>query len=181
MSIKTRTPLYAVWRGMRVRCYNPSHKSYRFYGGIGIAVCQQWINSFECFKEWAMSNGYRKGLTIDRYPNKSGNYEPGNCRWATWTEQERNRKDNISPITAFGETKRIWDWLEDARCKVSRNTLLLRLKTGRDSEWAMTEPYRAAPPRRKPHSEATKLKISEKANERAERKRLWRATQGSIN
>ena len=170
MARRKRARLYTIWRGIKLRCYTPSHKSYSVYGGAGITVCSEWKNSFTVFRDWAIENGYNDQLTIDRYPDKKGNYEPSNCRWATWEEQERNRKDNIPPITAFGETKPIWDWLNDERCKVSRNTLLLRLQTGRDSEWAMTIPCRQNT-RRQPHSEATRLKMSEKAKAREERKR----------
>lgn len=160
MSIKTRTRLYTTWRNMKSRCYNPSHKSYSTYGGKGITVCEEWRNSFEAFKEWALTSGYDENLTIDRYPNKNGNYEPLNCRWATWQEQERNRNNNLPSITAFGETKAIWDWLADSRCKVSRNVLLMRIETGRDPEWALTAKQHQEH-RCKPLSEETKKRISE--------------------
>lgn len=169
MSKLTRTRLYTTWKSMKARCYNPSHKSYALYGGRGIIVCPQWLASFQCFKDWAMSTDYQEHLTIDRYPNKDGDYEPDNCRWATWKEQERNRNNNIAPITAFGETKPIWDWLEDSRCTVSRNTLLLRLGTGRDPEWSMTAETLKVTRRRKPHSEETKLRMSEAAKNRKAR------------
>lgn len=178
-SAKTLTRLYITWRGMKARCYKPYHKSYRLYGGRGITVCQQWLESFDCFKEWADANGYEEHLTIDRFPDKNGNYEPSNCRWATWKEQERNRNNNIAPITAFGETKPIWDWLEDERCKVSRYVLLLRIETGRETEWALTAPVHSER-RRKPHSSETREKQSAKAKEREARKK-WQAIQGSTN
>lgn len=111
-----------------------------------------------------MSNGYNDKLTIDR-KDGNGNYEPSNCRWATWVEQERNRKDNIKPITAFGETKIVCEWLKDVRCKVARSTLLLRIATGRDAEWAMTAP-RHEDRRRKPHSVETRKKMSLAAKNR---------------
>lgn len=170
MSRKTRTRLYIAWRNMKSRCYNPSHKSFPLYGGRGITVCELWRISYAAFEEWALANGYEQNLTLDRFPNKSGNYEPSNCRWATWQEQERNRENNIPPITAFGETKRIWDWLSDDRCKVSRNVLLLRIETGRDPEWAMTASAHEQR-RRKPHSSATRKLMSERAQERERRKR----------
>ena len=179
VSIKTRTRLYVTWRNMKSRCYNPSHKSYAIYGAKGISVCQQWRDSFECFKEWAITNGYEEHLTIDRYPDKNGDYEPSNCRWVTWQEQERNRNNNIAPIIAFGETKPIWDWLKDERCKVPRSTLLLRIKTRRDPEWAMTAPAHSEV-RRRPTSHETRVRMSASAKRREEKKR-WLVTQDSIS
>lgn len=88
---KSSNKLYKVWQGMRERCYYKKHKGYEFYGARGIQVCDEWNNSFESFYEWAIANGYKKGLTIDRI-NVDGNYEPDNCRWATPAEQSINRR-----------------------------------------------------------------------------------------
>ncbi len=84
-------PLYSVWNTMRQRCYNPTVKSYHRYGGRGIKVCKQWRESFMAFYEWAMKNGYKKGLSIDR-KNNNGNYCPSNCRIATKKQQARNTR-----------------------------------------------------------------------------------------
>lgn len=85
--------LFSVWQGMISRCYRPEATGFKSYGGRGITVCERWRNSYEAFCE---DMGPRPpGATLDRYPNKNGNYEPGNCRWATWKEQERNRRDNF--------------------------------------------------------------------------------------
>jgi hypothetical protein len=73
------------------RCYNEKNKKYHIYGGRGITVCEEWLNSFEPFYKWAMSHGYKDNLTLDRI-NGDGNYEPSNCRWATYSEQNKNRK-----------------------------------------------------------------------------------------
>jgi hypothetical protein len=87
--------LYGVWTSMRARCENESHARYKDYGGRGIRVCTEW-QEYPTFREWAFLAGYRKGLTLDR-TNNDGDYEPTNCRWATYKEQANNRrKPNVS-------------------------------------------------------------------------------------
>lgn len=84
------TPEYQSWRGMRERCTNPNHVSFQHYGGRGIKVCDQWLHSFECFRE---DMGPRpKGHSLDRI-NADGNYEPDNCRWADHRQQAQNTRE----------------------------------------------------------------------------------------
>lgn len=88
----SRTRLYTTWRNMRVRCYDPKDKRYPLYGGRGIVVCDEWRSSFIAFHDWAMANGYREDLTIDRI-DTDGNYEPNNCRFITRAENNKNRRN----------------------------------------------------------------------------------------
>lgn len=82
--------LYVTWKDMKTRCYNPNASNYERYGGRGITVCPDW-HSFIPFCEWALDNGYRDDLTIDRKNNDKG-YSPDNCRWVTVREQNLNRR-----------------------------------------------------------------------------------------
>lgn len=87
--------LYGVWYNMRQRCENAKEKSYPYYGGRGIRVCDEW-RDYATFREWALANGYdpeaEKGkCTIDRI-DVNGNYEPTNCRWVSMAEQNSNKR-----------------------------------------------------------------------------------------
>lgn len=104
------TRIYREWQSMKGRCYNQNDPRYDGWGGRGITVCEEWKNSFEKFFEWAMNNGYRNDLTLDRIDN-DGNYEPKNCRWATQKEQSRNRSSNIR-IKIGNSTKTLIEWCE---------------------------------------------------------------------
>jgi hypothetical protein len=85
------TRIYNIWTDVKKRCYNKRNKEFHNYGGRGISVCEAWKHNFIDFYNWAMDNGYSDDLTIDRM-DVNGNYEPSNCRWATWSEQGRNKR-----------------------------------------------------------------------------------------
>ena len=83
--------LYVCWSHMIARCYNKQDKSYRNYGGRGIKVCSAWRNDWPVFRAWALSNGFRKGLEIDRRDNNCG-YSPANCHFVTKLTNLRNTR-----------------------------------------------------------------------------------------
>ena len=89
---KSHTRVYHIYSNILKRCTNTSNKDYKYYGGRGIAVCDEWKDNFQAFYDWSMSNGYKDNLTIDRI-NNDGNYEPSNCRWTTMKQQARNKRN----------------------------------------------------------------------------------------
>lgn len=102
------TRLYRIWTGMKTRCHNPKNHTFKEYGQRGIALCGEW-NSYVVFRDWAITNGYTDGLTIDRI-DVNGNYEPSNCRWVTSKEQMANTRRN-RVITIDGQTMIFTEWL----------------------------------------------------------------------
>lgn len=90
---KSKTKLYWVWQSMKARCNNENNKRYKHYGGRGIKVCEEWSNDYSNFHNWAVQNGYKEGLTIDRI-DVNKNYEPNNCRWVTKEVQANNMTTN---------------------------------------------------------------------------------------
>lgn len=105
---KCNTKLYKVWHNIKNRCYNKNNKRYKDYGGRGITICDEWLNDFMSFYNWAMNNGYKEGLSIDRI-NNDGNYEPNNCRWVTNKVQNNNKRSNRL-LTHNKETHTITEW-----------------------------------------------------------------------
>ncbi len=83
--------IYQVWSAIKTRCYNKKFKYYKYYGERGIKVCDEWLNNSIVFISWALSNGWAKGLYIDRIDN-NGNYEPSNCRFVTPKVSASNRR-----------------------------------------------------------------------------------------
>jgi len=102
------TRLYEIYNGIKKRCYNPNTKRFADWGGRGIIMCDEWLNSFEAFKDWALVNGYNDTLSIDRIDN-NGNYEPNNCNWSSPVEQNNNKRTNIY-IELFGTTHTVTEW-----------------------------------------------------------------------
>lgn len=106
----SRDPIYPIWTNMIARCNNSKKDHYDRYGGRGIKVCDEWYD-ISVFADWAYSNGYEKGLQIDRIDN-DGNYCPSNCRFVTHTQNLRNTSIN-KYLTICGETKCLSEWAED--------------------------------------------------------------------
>lgn len=102
--------LYNIWSGIRDRCLNRNNSDYPDYGGRGITICEEWSNNFETFRDWALDNRYRDGLTIDRIYNNAS-YSPENCRWITMKEQARNKRNNVL-LEIGGVTKCLKEWAE---------------------------------------------------------------------
>lgn len=129
--------LHVIWVSMKQRCDNPQNQAYSRYGEREIAVCDEWKNDFQAFYDWAMTHGYESGLTIDRIDNNKG-YSPQNCRWATSSEQARNRR-SCHFITFGGETRTMIEWAE--KTGLPLNVLYLRIVRYGWPVWrALTEP-----------------------------------------
>lgn len=105
-----KTRLFRIWRGIKYRCLVPTSKDYPNYGAKGITICDEWKDDFKAFHDWAMNNGYKSNLTIDRKEN-TGNYEPSNCRWVTTKQQNRNQSQTIY-LHLNGKIKSLGEWSE---------------------------------------------------------------------
>lgn len=116
------TRLYAIWLNMKQRC-SSSNLRYKSWQGRGITVCSSWEKSFENFKAWAESNGYKENLTIDRI-NVNGNYEPSNCKWITKQEQQFN-KTNTRYFEYKGQRKCLAEWAK--LFAINKHTLYNRI------------------------------------------------------
>lgn len=127
-----------IWGSMKSRCNNLNHPDYATYGNKGICVSEKF-EEFNQFLKWALANGYREGLSIDRI-NGLGHYTPDNCRWATIKQQTRNRKSNVK-ITLNGKTRLLCEWIELS--PISKNTIVRRIYVYKwDIKRALTElPY----------------------------------------
>jgi len=104
------TRLYNVWQDMKQRVLNPNNKRYKDYGGRGIIICPEWTNDFINFRDWALNNGYKEDLEINRVIN-DGNYEPSNCDFVPAEENMRNRrkpKTEILSLELANEIRTLW-------------------------------------------------------------------------
>lgn len=123
--------LNVIYKAMKQRCDNPKNRDYKDYGGRGIKVCNEWTNpefakgiigcntkGWLTFKEWALSNGYQDGLTIDRIDVNKG-YCPSNCRWVSTKVQHNNTRRNIY-ITYKGKTQTLAQWCEELDISYNR-------------------------------------------------------------
>ena len=130
------TRVYRIWSCMLTRCYNPDRASWQDYGGRGIKVCDRWRESFENFYA-DMGEPPTPRHTLDRYPDNGGDYSPDNCRWATMSQQARNRR-STRMIEYQGRTMAISDWADEYGIKLA--CLTGRLNNGWDIEKALTTP-----------------------------------------
>lgn len=135
---QSKTALYNVWNAIISRCENPNSGSYHRYGDRGITMCREWREDYIEFHDWAMANGYKAGLTVERKNNDLG-YSPENCVLATRTTQARNRRSSCI-LTAWGETKTAVEWTEDPRCNASQGLIHYRIKNGVDHQTAISAP-----------------------------------------
>lgn len=135
---KSNTRLYEIWTDMKQRCLNPNQKTYKYYGGRGITICEEWLDDFMNFYDWAMENGYQDKLTIDRI-DVNGKYEPNNCRWVTMETQLRNTRRNHF-IEINGERHTIAEW---ARIyEINPQTINSRIRKGVSEQNAILLPVK---------------------------------------
>ena len=120
---KSHDPLYKRWRGIRDRC-RPTAQAHKYYYDKGIAVCDEWLNDFYSFKEWALTNGYKPELTIDRIDDSKG-YSPDNCRWVTKSFNVK-RNSNRKLITIGGVTQDLQDWCN--QLNISRSSIIWAIR-----------------------------------------------------
>lgn len=107
----SNTKLHGVWSGMLQRCYYDKHIDHEWYQAKGIEVCSEWRHDFSAFYEWAIHNGYKEGLSLDRIDNDKG-YSPHNCRWVTPKDQANNRSTNII-VEYHGRSQTLKQWAEE--------------------------------------------------------------------
>ena len=117
----TGTRLHRIWKSMKYRCLTPKWKPYKFYGARGIKICDEWKNSYISFKKWAIRNGYKDDLELERI-DVNGDYEPSNCKWITHHEQTLNRRDTLYlKFIDTGEVFKLYDFCSSEH--ISYNTV----------------------------------------------------------
>lgn len=147
----SRAPIYTAWRNMVRRCHDPRSDEYQRYGARGVIVCDRWRESFQSFLE---DVGERPSpeMTIDRYPDPFGNYEPGNTRWATPMEQGQNRRNNRK-LTLNGVTQSFAAWSRELG--IAYTTIRNRADSGWSDQEILTTPTTL----KKPHSATSSRKV----------------------
>lgn len=128
------TPEYIAWNNIKFRCYNPKSEEYENYGGRGIVMCDRWLHSFENF---ISDVGLRptKYHSLDRFPNnETGHYEPGNVRWGTQEQQQRNKRNNHW-VEYNGERLIFNDWHK--RLDMPKGYIRYHLDKGKSLEWVV--------------------------------------------
>lgn len=169
-----RSRLYSVWYEMINRCTNPEHPKYRFYGGVGVVVCDEWVDSFKLFFDWATSNGYKQGLHLDKDMGGGKIYSPQTCRFVTIKENQRSRKNTIY-VEYDGKR---WNF-RDLCDSFGLNSQIVRQRIRRDGlslEEALSRKTGGGVqhfPRKKPYilSDEARQKMRESAMLREKRKR----------
>jgi hypothetical protein len=135
---------YICWCAMIRRCENRNNQDYKEYGGAGISVCERWRKSFVYFLS-DMGEKPSQKHSLDRFPNQKGNYEPGNCRWATPKQQALNRKSS-KLLTFRGKTQTITEW--EGELGFTKETVQQRIRVLKWTvEKALTTPQRIYPKR----------------------------------
>ena len=131
-----KSKLYIAWVNMKQRCYNQNKWDYKYYGGKGVKVCDEWRHNFLAFENWAILNGYTNNLTLDRI-DVNKNYEPSNCRWVD-VKTQANNKSNNHFLTYRGKTQTIAQWSKETG--LSADTITRRINVFKwSAERALTE------------------------------------------
>lgn len=111
--------LFSIWHTMKIRCYTKKSEIYQKYGKKGIKICDEWLKEFEPFYNWAMGNGYKDDLSIDRIDTTKG-YYPENCRWATAFEQAQNKLPSKKSKTGY---LGVFEYKYGYRASIMRNSI----------------------------------------------------------
>lgn len=135
---------YRSWNGLKDRCLNIHNKNYASYGGRGVSVCDRWLASFDNFL--ADMGPTPKGMSLDRFPDMNGNYEPSNCRWAKARDQQNNRRNTVM-LEYKGLRKSLSEWADDFGMNL--DTLYKRIQRGMSVEAAIETPYTRRRPKSK--------------------------------
>jgi hypothetical protein len=139
-------PLYYTYIDMKDRCYSPTAENYYNYGAKGITVCEEWISpstGIKNFITWAESNGWNRGLQLDR-ENNNGDYSPENCRWVTPKQNARNRKNHFF-VDLNGKQVSLAEAMDYYGAVVSRYTVKRRILKGWSTEKAALTPISKKP------------------------------------